>query len=606
MVGVGGDAGDDVGIARLHRARRAAQAHHARGAAGRHMVEPARRQAQVLGHADRGVGREREAAQAQAVDLRLRQAAGLHQRLERLADEPVGAVRRVAHVGHGDRHGHRDAFVGQSLAAHISPASSSWRACRRSGLARAGSARVRATAPRWIFCEAVSGRSLDERHVAGGLVVGQLRRAHARRCLRQFRARSCPAMASRVTMQASTSSPRTASGVAATADAFTAGCWLQHALHLHRRDVLAAAADHVLLAVDEEEVALGIAPHQVAGVEPAAGPGLARGRLVLQVAGEEMAARIVASGAHQQFARRVDRARRGPRRRPAAISTKSGWRPKQLLPTQRGSRFAITQAAAPVSVMAQASTSGKPKRSSKGAWFLRSTPAPKPQRIAWSRSAGRGRCSEQHRRHHAEVVHDRGAAFACAAQPALRMKAVELHQAAARNQHHHGRERHRVHVIERQRRDDALGVAAGCCTRRRARRTTRRRAGSTRCPACSPWAGRWCRRCRAGAFGARRRSARPRAAPRCCARGTALVAIGCHRSSKATPASLAAALQVGRARGQRDGQADLAVPDQVVSSAERISALIGTTLTPSALSANQWNKKAGRFSSSRPTRWPWP
>ena len=41
-------------------------------------------------------------------------------------------------------------------------------------------------------------------------------------------------------------------------------------------------------------------------------------------------------------------------------------------------------------------------------------------------------------------------------------------------------------------------------------------------------------------------------------------------------------------------------------SAERISALIGTTLTPSALRASQCSRKAGRFSSSRPTRWPWP
>ncbi|CKT12942.1 Uncharacterised protein [Mycobacterium tuberculosis] len=37
-------------------------------------------------------------------------------------------------------------------------------------------------------------------------------------------ARCEPSMSSRTTMQASTSSPRTASGVAATADAFTAGC----------------------------------------------------------------------------------------------------------------------------------------------------------------------------------------------------------------------------------------------------------------------------------------------------------------------------------------------------------------------------------------------
>ena len=39
---------------------------------------------------------------------------------------------------------------------------------------------------------------------------------------------------------------------------------------------------------------------------------------------------------------------------------------------------------------------------------------------------------------------------------------------------------------------------------------------------------------------------------------------------------------------------------------ERISALIGTTLAPSAFSASQWKMKAGRFSSSRPTRWPCP
>jgi hypothetical protein len=42
VVRVGRDAGDDVGVARLHRARGAAQRHHARGAAGRDVVEPAR------------------------------------------------------------------------------------------------------------------------------------------------------------------------------------------------------------------------------------------------------------------------------------------------------------------------------------------------------------------------------------------------------------------------------------------------------------------------------------------------------------------------------------------------------------------------------------
>src|ERR1700760_453855 len=37
-----------------------------------------------------------------------------------------------------------------------------------------------------------------------------------------------------------------------------------------------------------------------------------------------------------------------------------------------------------------------------------------------------------------------------------------------------------------------------------------------------------------------------------------------------------------------------------------MSALIGTTLTPSAFNASQWKRKTGRFSSSTPTRGPWP
>ena len=76
----------------------------------------------------------------------------------------------------------------------------------------------------------------------------------------------------------------------------------QHAFDFHGRDVLAAAADHVLLAVDEAQRAVGLAAHDVAGVEPAAFPGLVRRRGVLQVAGEETVARIVAGVAHQQLA----------------------------------------------------------------------------------------------------------------------------------------------------------------------------------------------------------------------------------------------------------------------------------------------------------------
>jgi hypothetical protein len=46
--------------------------------------------------------------------------------------------------------------------------------------------------------------------------------------------------------------------------------FVQGALDLDRVDVLAAADEHVLLAVDDEEEAVGIDAGDVAGVKPAA------------------------------------------------------------------------------------------------------------------------------------------------------------------------------------------------------------------------------------------------------------------------------------------------------------------------------------------------
>ena len=79
VVGIAGDAGDDVGVARLHRARRAPQRHHAARAAQRNVVEPARREPEVLRQADRGVGSEREAGDGQAIDVALLQSGSLQQ-----------------------------------------------------------------------------------------------------------------------------------------------------------------------------------------------------------------------------------------------------------------------------------------------------------------------------------------------------------------------------------------------------------------------------------------------------------------------------------------------------------------------------------------------
>ena len=111
VVGVARDAGDDLGVARLDGARGAAHRHHAGGAAQRQVVEPARGEAEVLRQAHRRVGRQREARHAQAVDVVLGDARLAHQFGQHPADEPVRAMRRVAHIGHGDRHGHGDAFI---------------------------------------------------------------------------------------------------------------------------------------------------------------------------------------------------------------------------------------------------------------------------------------------------------------------------------------------------------------------------------------------------------------------------------------------------------------------------------------------------------------
>ena len=66
----------------------------------------------------------------------------------------------------------------------------------------------------------------------------------------------------------------------------------------------------------------------------------------------------------------------------------------------------------------------------------------------------------QHRRHHPEVVDDRRPALAHALPPCLRMKAVELDQAAAGDDDDHRRERHRVDMVQRERCRDALAIAA--------------------------------------------------------------------------------------------------------------------------------------------------
>ena len=212
---------------------------------------------------------------------------------------------------------------------------------------------------------------------------------------------------------------------------------------------------------------------------------------------------------------------------------------------------------------------------------------------------------EQHRRHDAEVVDDRRPAVANALPPRARMEAVELDDAAAGEDRRHRRERERVHVAERQRRDEAVDVGndLGQVVQAEVPLAGAQEVAVGEAAAFRP-AGR-ARGVEQRALGvavdrlareARRRARRRDAAgaPR---GGSSAGRRRPRRRRRAARPPCPAARPPARSRCGRSG---------TPARSARRSAWIGTMLTPSALSASQWVKNAGRFSSSRPTRWPWP
>ncbi|MCY1539262.1 hypothetical protein D9M68_748420 [compost metagenome] len=139
------------------------------------------------------------------------------------------------------------------------------------------------------------------------------------------------------------------------------------------------------------------------------------------------------------------------------------------------------------------------------------------------------------------------------------MEAIELHEAAACHQHDHGRERHRVHVVERQRRDHAFGIGADAA---HAVERGIPLAGSQKVRVAQDAAlgpARGARGVEQAAFGvgadglagARRGGLRGRHG-----------VVGAH-GLEGHASLRGGSLQVGGALGQRDGQADLAVADEV-------------------------------------------
>ena len=208
------------------------------------------------------------------------------------------AADRVAHVRHGDRHRERHAVV--AAARH--------QGALRFNAARVDAVRLRGQLRRHRLELAAldllrrrQRQRVDERHVARRLEVRQLRERVLDQCAGELGAFGrWQRLPRHDAGQHLVAAHRVGRG--RHRRCLHQRMLIQHALDLDRRDVFAAAPDDVLLAVDEVQVACVVGAHDVAGVEPAAGPGLFGGRFVFQVAAEETASRIGAAGAHPQLA----------------------------------------------------------------------------------------------------------------------------------------------------------------------------------------------------------------------------------------------------------------------------------------------------------------
>ncbi len=149
--GVAGDAGDYLRVAILHGTRGAAQRDHAAGTAHRQPFQEARRQADLLGEADRGVGGQREAGDAEAVDLGLGHAARVDQPAQRTRQEPRRTLFGAPDIGLGHRAAEGDAVIAACGHRRFSP-----RVSMQPPRASISSA-IAFKAPRATFWLAVSG-----------------------------------------------------------------------------------------------------------------------------------------------------------------------------------------------------------------------------------------------------------------------------------------------------------------------------------------------------------------------------------------------------------------------------------------------------------------
>ena len=102
-VGIARDTRDDIGIARLHRARRAPRGDNAAGPAHRDRVEIAQAEPEMLGQAHWCIGKKRKGTDRQPVDLRRLQPRRIQSAAQPARDPPMGGFVGIAHIGHASQ-----------------------------------------------------------------------------------------------------------------------------------------------------------------------------------------------------------------------------------------------------------------------------------------------------------------------------------------------------------------------------------------------------------------------------------------------------------------------------------------------------------------------
>src|ERR1700722_5812204 len=212
----------------------------------------------------------------------------------------------------------------------------------------------------------------------------------------------------------------------------------QNAFDLDGRYVLAGTANDVLLAVEEGQRAIGVAPNDVAAVKPAAAPSLGGGLGVLQVLAKEAVTWLRSGVADEQFAGFADCGVRPALGDDARFQLRAG--PAEATRTDMARLLGCDDHRAGAGF-----GHGPGLDQWESETFLErrlqrridaGAEAEAYRMIGVLRAFFR---SHQHRRHDTEIMNDGRASLADAVPPALWVKAIEHDQAAARRDHGHGR-----------------------------------------------------------------------------------------------------------------------------------------------------------------------